>query len=96
MRVLSWGMIAAVVCWLGVLREVAFAEVPVSFPPATPEIQGVPAATVRQLSDEVAGYVKAGTIVKTRTEKRHFSPEIQRSDLLNFRTAARLTSTVHE
>jgi CubicO group peptidase (beta-lactamase class C family) len=56
-------LIAAVVCGLGVLREVAFAEVPVSFPPATPESQGVPAAAVRRLSDEVAGYVKAGTIV---------------------------------
>src|SRR5262249_19201655 len=31
--------------------------------PANPESQGIPAAAVRQLGDEVSGYVKAGTIV---------------------------------
>jgi CubicO group peptidase (beta-lactamase class C family) len=34
-----------------------------AFPPASPESQGVPAAAVRRLADEVDGYVKAGTIV---------------------------------
>ncbi len=63
LRALGGGLIVAVVCWSGVLREAAFAEVPVSFPPATPESQGVPAAKVRRLADEVAGHVKAGTIV---------------------------------
>jgi CubicO group peptidase (beta-lactamase class C family) len=34
-----------------------------AFPPATPESQGVSAASLRQLRDEVAGYVKNGMIV---------------------------------
>jgi len=34
-----------------------------AFPAATPESQGVPAATVRRIADEVESYVKNGTIV---------------------------------
>ena len=63
MRALGWGLIVTVICRFGVLGQAAFAEVPVSFPPATPESQGVLAAAVRRLSDEVARYVKEGTIV---------------------------------
>src|SRR5262249_4655372 len=48
---------------LSVLGSVASAQEPRAFPPATPESQGIPTASVRQLADEVNGYVKAGTIV---------------------------------
>jgi CubicO group peptidase (beta-lactamase class C family) len=34
-----------------------------AFPAASPESQGIPTAAVRKLADEVAEYVKAGTIV---------------------------------
>ncbi len=44
------------------LAALAAAEVP-AFPTATPESQGVPAASLRQLRDEVAEYVKNGVIV---------------------------------
>lgn len=34
-----------------------------AFPPATPESQGVPAALLQPIGDEIAGYVKSGMIV---------------------------------
>jgi CubicO group peptidase (beta-lactamase class C family) len=63
LRAMVWGLIVAVVCWSGVLLEAAIAEAPHSFPPATPESQGVATANVRRLADEVARHVKMGTIV---------------------------------
>jgi CubicO group peptidase (beta-lactamase class C family) len=57
------GLIVAVVCWFGAAHEAAFAEVPISFPPATPESQGIPAAAMRRLSEEIARYVKTGMSV---------------------------------
>jgi CubicO group peptidase (beta-lactamase class C family) len=57
-RVCRW-MPVLVVAWSG---GSAWAEPP-AFPAATPESQGVPAAALRQLADEVAGYVKDGTTV---------------------------------
>ena len=49
--------------WLVLCAGPAAAQDARPFPAATPESQGVPAAAVRRLADEVAGYVKAGTIV---------------------------------
>jgi len=49
--------------WLGLLGSFASAQEGAAFPAATPQSQGIPAAAVRRLADEVAGYVKAGTIV---------------------------------
>src|SRR5262245_42803278 len=49
--------------WLTLLGSVASAQQARPFPAATPESQGIPAAAVRQLADQVNEYVKAGTIV---------------------------------
>jgi CubicO group peptidase (beta-lactamase class C family) len=49
--------------WLGLLGGVANAQENRAFLAASPESQGIPAAAVRRLADEVAGYVKAGTVV---------------------------------
>src|SRR5436190_20580365 len=49
--------------WLALGAGLAPADDGRAFPAATPESQGIPAAAVRRLADEVAGYVKAGTIV---------------------------------
>jgi CubicO group peptidase (beta-lactamase class C family) len=49
--------------WLAHCTGLAQAEETSAFPAATPESQGIPAAAVRRLADEVAGYVKDGTIV---------------------------------
>jgi CubicO group peptidase (beta-lactamase class C family) len=51
------------VAWLGLVESFVTAQEKPAFPTASPESQGIPAAAVRQLADEVAGYVKAGTIV---------------------------------
>jgi CubicO group peptidase (beta-lactamase class C family) len=56
-RMLTWALVVS----LG-LHGATLAEGP-AFPAATPESQGVPAAAVRQLADEVQQYHKAGTIV---------------------------------
>jgi CubicO group peptidase (beta-lactamase class C family) len=61
--VLTRILICLVMAWLSLTGGSAAAEDKASFPVATPESQGVPAAAVRQLADEVEGYVKAGTIV---------------------------------
>ena len=53
--------IAAV--WLGPMSVSAAAEETAAFPVATPESQGVSAAAVRRVADEVEEYVKNGTIV---------------------------------
>src|SRR5262245_66199189 len=61
-RVSRWiGTVAG--SWLGLLGSFASAQEGAAFPAATPQSQGIPAAAVRRLADEVAGYVKAGTIV---------------------------------
>ncbi len=53
----------SVACFLTLASlQVRAADGP-AFPHATPESQGVSAASIRQLRDEVAGYVKNGTIV---------------------------------
>ncbi|WZP00713.1 serine hydrolase domain-containing protein [Isosphaeraceae bacterium EP7] len=49
--------------WLGPMSVSAVAEEKAAFPVATPESQGVSAAAVRRLADEVEEYVKKGTIV---------------------------------
>jgi CubicO group peptidase (beta-lactamase class C family) len=49
--------------WLALCTGWTRAEEHSAFPAATPESQGIPAAAVRRLADEVAGYVKDGTIV---------------------------------
>src|SRR5205814_1930493 len=56
-------LIWASVAWFVLVGGTASAEDKPAFPVATPESQGIPAAAVRQLADEVEGYVKAGTIV---------------------------------
>lgn len=58
-RTVIW--IAAV--WLGLMSGSAAAEDASAFPVATPESQGVSAAAVRRVADEVGEYVKNGTIV---------------------------------
>ena len=58
-RIVRCLLLGAGVAWCGQ----ASAQQKATFPVATPESQGVPAAAVRQLADEVAGYVKAGAIV---------------------------------
>jgi CubicO group peptidase (beta-lactamase class C family) len=62
-RVSRLVLISAGVAWFGLFCGVAAAEEKSVFPVATPESQGVSAAALRQLADEVDGYVKAGTIV---------------------------------
>jgi CubicO group peptidase (beta-lactamase class C family) len=49
--------------WLGPMCVSAPAQEKTAFPVATPESQGVPAAAVRRVADEVQEYVKDGTIV---------------------------------
>jgi CubicO group peptidase (beta-lactamase class C family) len=56
-------LLCAVVAGLGLVNGIARAREARAFPIATPESQGIPAAAVRRLAEEVAGYVKAGTIV---------------------------------
>src|SRR5262245_20298822 len=58
-----WILIWVGVAGFGPVGGIAFAEDKPAFPAATPESQVIPAAAVRQLADEVDGYVKAGTIV---------------------------------
>ena len=58
-QLLAWTFVA----WLGLMTAPAAADESTAFPAATPESQGVSAAAVRQLAEEVDGYVKAGTIV---------------------------------
>ena len=53
--------IAAV--WFGAMCVSAAAQEKAAFPIATPESQGVSAAAVRRVADEVEAYVKNGTIV---------------------------------
>jgi CubicO group peptidase (beta-lactamase class C family) len=62
-RVLGWASRSAIIVWAAAYCGMLSAQEVISFPNATPESQGVPAAAVKRLSDEVAGYVKAGTIV---------------------------------
>src|SRR5215510_15927644 len=49
--------------WLGLLGGFASAQEGSPFPAASPQSQGIPAAAVRRLADEVEKYVKTGTIV---------------------------------
>src|SRR5262249_9802861 len=58
-----WVLTWAAVTGLGLVGGTARAREGPRFPPATPQSQGIPAATVRRLADEVDRYVKAGTIV---------------------------------
>ncbi len=48
---------------LGIAAPLTAADEKPAFPVATPESQGVSAAAVRRVADEVEGYVKNGTIV---------------------------------
>jgi CubicO group peptidase (beta-lactamase class C family) len=58
-----WVLAGACAAWLGLAGGIASAQETRPFPAATPESQGIPAAAVRRLADEVEKYVKAGTIV---------------------------------
>ena len=63
LRAISWVSISAVICFSGTPWNGASAQEPISFPVATPESQGVSAAAVHRVADEVEEYVKNGTIV---------------------------------
>lgn len=58
-----WILACVSIASSGLIGGQALAQETRAFPTASPESQGVPAAAVRKLADEVAGYVKAGTIV---------------------------------
>jgi CubicO group peptidase (beta-lactamase class C family) len=58
-----WVLTCAAVTGFGLVGGTASAREGPGFPAATPESQGIPAAAVRRLADEVDRYVKAGTIV---------------------------------
>jgi CubicO group peptidase (beta-lactamase class C family) len=56
-------LIYAVIACLGIFCGSASAQEGQAFPSATPESQGISAEGLHQLSEEVASYVKSGTIV---------------------------------
>jgi CubicO group peptidase (beta-lactamase class C family) len=58
-----WIPACACAAWLGLVGGIALSQETRPFPAATPESQGIPAAAVRGLADEVEKYVKTGTIV---------------------------------
>src|SRR5581483_3856340 len=58
-----WILACACAAGLGLAGSYATAQEARTFPAATPESQGVPAAAVRRLTDEVEKYVKTGAIV---------------------------------
>src|SRR5262245_4354493 len=63
MKTTRWLLTWAGVAWLSLIAGSAPGQESRAFPVATPESQGVPAAAVRRLAEEVDRYVKAGTIV---------------------------------
>jgi CubicO group peptidase (beta-lactamase class C family) len=56
-----WIPACACAVWLSLAGGIASSQEP--FPAATPESQGIPAAAVRRLADDVEKYAKTGTIV---------------------------------
>src|SRR5262245_48113027 len=62
-RLCQWAAILIAAVWSGPTSVSAAAQEKPAFPVATPESQGVSAAAVRRVADEVEGYVKNGTIV---------------------------------
>jgi len=62
-RLCLWKATLVAAAWLGLVTLSAAAEPSLVFPNATPESQGVSVASVRRVADEVAEYVKNGTVV---------------------------------
>jgi CubicO group peptidase (beta-lactamase class C family) len=58
-----WILACTAAVWAGLAGGFASAQQARAFPAATPESQGIPAAAVRRLAEEVEKYLKAGAIV---------------------------------